>query len=50
LNYLRSKLAHGWTVFEPVARTASYQQHVSGTGMPIDNEIMVGAVFVLADP
>ena len=43
-------LPHGGAVLEAVTRPAADQPHVIALRMPVDEEVAIGGVFVLANP
>src|SRR6266550_4290997 len=47
-NQTRDQLSHGGSVLEPVTRAAADEPRVSRLRMVIDDEVLVGRLFVLA--
>jgi hypothetical protein len=48
-NELRDHFAECWTVFESVARSTAHDPDIRIRRMPIDDEVVIGRVLVLAD-
>src|SRR6266487_3860924 len=47
-NQTRDQLSHGGSVLEPVTRAAADEPRVSRLRMVVDDEVLVGRLFVLA--
>ena len=48
-NYAGDSLAEGRSVLVTVARAAARDHHVLQIGVPIENEMMVWRILILAD-